>query len=40
MIPTLPIALLEMLESPIPLIVGITEYEYSTLLEEELDDTD
>lgn len=33
-IPILPTALLAMLEAPVPLMVGITEQEYNSILEE------
>lgn len=37
-IPILPMALIDMLEAPIPLIVGITEQQYQTMMQEEYTD--
>jgi hypothetical protein len=36
MIPILPVALIEMLEAPVPLIIGLTEAEYKMIWIDEL----
>mmetsp|Transcript_29410 Transcript_29410/g.44491 ORF Transcript_29410/g.44491 Transcript_29410/m.44491 type:complete len:96 (+) Transcript_29410:3788-4075(+) len=39
-IPILPVALLDMLEAPVPLIAGITAREYEIILEEDMLDSE
>jgi len=40
LIPILPVALLDMLEAPVPLIVGITPFEYHLLVQENILEND